>query len=130
MTDSEFISTGIEKLDKLLEGGIPKGFTTLILGAPGSSIEILSKQLATIDSTLYFTTEETKDEILETMDRFGWNHKSVDFVDIASKYSQNVLKGEQKRVSIYEQRSKLKLKELIEIGSSGMPPVIKGEEDF
>lgn len=130
MTDSEFISTGIEKLDTLLEGGIPKGFTTLILGAPGSSIEILSKQLATVGSTVYFTTEETKDEVVETMDRFGWDYKNVDFIDIASKYSQNVLRGEQKRVSVYEQRSKLKLKELIEIGSSGMPPVVKGEEDF
>jgi KaiC/GvpD/RAD55 family RecA-like ATPase len=130
MTDNEFISTGIEKLDKLLEGGIPRGFTTLILGTPGSSIEILSKQLATVGDVLYFTTEETKDEVLETMGRFGWNPPEINFIDIASKYSQSVLTGEQKRVSIYEQRSKLKLKELIEIGSSGMPPTIKGEEDF
>jgi KaiC/GvpD/RAD55 family RecA-like ATPase len=130
MTDNEFISTGIEKLDKLLEGGIPRGFTTLILGTPGSSIEILSKQLATVGDVLYFTTEETKDEVLETMGRFGWNPPEINFIDIAAKYSQSVLTGEQKRVSIYEQRSKLKLKELIEIGSSGMPPVMKGEEDF
>ena len=130
MTDKEFISTGIEKLDKLLEGGIPRGFTTLILGTPGSSIEILSKQLATVGDVLYFTTEETKDEVLETMGRFGWNPPEINFIDIASKYSQSVLTGEQKRVSIYEQRSKLKLKELIEIGSSGMPPITKGEEDF
>ena len=47
MTKEEFITTGIEKLDNLLEGGTPKGFTILILGSPGSSIEILSKQLAT-----------------------------------------------------------------------------------
>jgi KaiC/GvpD/RAD55 family RecA-like ATPase len=130
MTDKEFISTGIEKLDKLLEGGIPRGFTTLILGTPGSSIEILSKQLATVGDVLYFTTEETKDEVLETMGRFGWNPPEINFIDIASKYSKSVLTGELKRVSIYEQRSKLKLKELIEIGSSGMPPTIKGEEDF
>jgi KaiC/GvpD/RAD55 family RecA-like ATPase len=130
MTDNEFISTGIEKLDKLLEGGIPRGFTTLILGTPGSSIEILSKQLATVGDVLYFTTEETKDEVLETMGRFGWNPPEINFIDIAAKYSQSVLTGEQKRVSIYEQRSKLKLKELIEIGSSGMPPITKGEEDF
>ena len=126
----EFVSTGIEKLDKLLEGGIPRGFTTLILGTPGSSIEILSKQLATVGDVLYFTTEETKDEVLETMGRFGWDPPEINFIDIAAKYSQSVLTGEQKRVSIYEQRSKLKLKELIEIGSSGMPPVTKGEEDF
>lgn len=130
MISDEFISTGVEKLDNLLEGGVPRGFTTLILGTPGSSIEILSKQLATTNNVLYFTTEETEDEVLETMNRFGWGKPKIDFVDIASKYSQNVIKGEQKRVSVYEQRSKLKLKELIEIGSSGMPPIVKGEEDF
>lgn len=130
MTDEEFVSTGIEKLDKLLEGGILKGFTTIIMGTPGSSIEILSKQLASTGNALYFTTEETEEEIINTMSRFGWDHSGVEFVDIASKYSQSVIKGEQKRVSVYEQRSKLKLKELIEIGSSGMPPTTKGDEDF
>jgi len=130
MISGEFISTGIEKLDNLLEGGVPRGFTTIILGTPGSSIEILSKQLATTGSVLYFTTEETKEEVLETINRFGWGETNIDFVDIASKYSQRVLLGEQKRVSVYEQRSKLKLKELIEIGSSGVPPTAKGDEDF
>ena len=130
MISDEFVSTGIEKLDKLLEGGIPKGFTTVILGSPGSSIEILSKQLATTGNVLYFTTEETKEEVINTMNRFGWNPVGANFIDIASKYAKSVISGEQKRVSIYEQRSKLRLKELIEIGSSGMPPTAQGEEDF
>ena len=30
----DIISTGIEKLDRLLEGGIPKGFTVLLMGMP------------------------------------------------------------------------------------------------
>ena len=130
MTSNEFISTGMESLDKLLEGGILKGFTTLILGSPGSSIEILSKQLATADSVLYITTEETKDEVAETMGRFGWDSSKIDFVDMASKYSQDVLSGESKRVRIYERRSKQKLKELIKEGSSGMPAQAKDKEDF
>jgi len=130
MANDEFVSTGIDKLDKLLEGGILRGFTTLIFGPPGSSIEILSKQLSTTGSVLYFTTEETKDEVLKTMDRFGWDSKDIDFVDIASKYSQDILNMEKKRVSIYEQRSKLKIKELIEFGSSGMASLVKEEEDF
>ena len=50
--------------------------------------------------------------------RFNWLIPEIDFVDISEKYFSNVLKGEQKRVSIYEQRSKLKLKELIEYGST------------
>ncbi len=130
MTLDEFISTGMESLDKLLEGGILKGFTTLILGSPGSSMEILGKQLATTDSVLYIATEETKDEVAETMNRFGWDSSKIDFVDMASKYSQDILSGERKRVSIYERRSKQKLRELIKEGSSGMPVQAKDKEDF
>jgi len=125
-----FISTGIEKLDRLLEGGVPNGFTTIILGSPGSSTEILVKQIATVGDVVYVTTEETKDEIVDTMNRFGWNIPKIDFVDISSKYYSNVLEGEKRRISIYEQRSKLKLKELIELGSSGMPNTVTGDEDY
>lgn len=130
MSKNEFISTGIEKLDKLLEGGTPRGYAVLILGSPGSSIEILSKQLATTGNTLYFTTEETEVELLETMERFGWGKPEMKIIDIASKYSKSLISGEQKRVNVYKQRSKIRLKELIEIGSQGMPPIQKGDEDF
>ena len=129
-TKKGFISTGIGKLDRLLEGGVPNGFTTVILGSPGSSTEILVKQIATVGDVVYVTTEETKDEIVDTMNRFGWNIPKIDFVDISSKYYSNVLEGEKRRISIYEQRSKLKLKELIELGSSGMPSTVTGDEDY
>ncbi len=125
-----FVSTGIDKLDRLLEGGLPSGFTTLMLGAPGSSTEILVKQIASTGYSTYITTEETKDEILDTMKRFKWQTPNIEFVDISEKYYSNVLKGEQKRVSIYEQRSKLKLKELIELGSTAMPSTVTSDEDF
>ncbi len=124
------ISSGIDKLDRLLEGGIPNGFTTVLLGSPGSSIEILVKQIATIENVTYITTEETKDEITETMKRFNWHIPDIKFVDISTKYYNSVLEGEQRRVSVYQQRSKLKLKELIEIGSRGMPSTTTSEEDF
>jgi len=130
MAQDEFVSTGIEKLDKLLEGGTPKGYAVLILGSPGSSIEILSKQLASTGDSLYFSTEETETELVETMKRFGWDKPDIKIIDIATKYSQSVLSGEQKRVSVYQQRSKIRLKELIEIGSSGMPPTSRSDEDF
>lgn len=129
-TKDGFISTGIEKLDRLLEGGVPNGFTTVLLGSPGSSTEILVKQIATAGDVVYITTEETKDEIVDTMNRFGWNIPKIDFVDISSKYYSTVLEGEKRRVSIYEQRSKLKLKELIELGSSGMPNTVTADEDY
>jgi len=55
-----FIRTGIDKLDRLLEGGIPNGFTVVLLGSPGSSTEILVKQIAIGGIVTYITTEETK----------------------------------------------------------------------
>jgi KaiC/GvpD/RAD55 family RecA-like ATPase len=125
-----FVSTGIDKLDRLLEGGIPGGFTVVLLGSPGSSIEILIKQIASSGNVTYITTEETKQEIVDTMSRFNWQPTNIDFVDISEKYYSNVLKGEQKRVSIYEQRSKMKLKELIELGSTAMPSTATSDEDF
>jgi len=129
-TNNQFISTGIEKLDNLLEGGTPPGYTVLILGSPGSSIEILSKQLATTESVLYITTEETEEEIIEAMNRFKWRNEQIKIIDIASLYSEKILSGEQKRVNIYQQRSKIKLKELIQAGSSGMPSLGKNNMDF
>lgn len=125
-----FIRTGIDKLDRLLEGGIPAGFTVVLLGSPGSSTEILVKQIASTKDVTYITTEETKVEILDTMQRFHWPIPNIDFIDISEKYYSNVIKGEQKRVSIYEQRSKLKLKELIELGSTAMPSTTTASEDF
>ncbi|HVQ01544.1 MAG TPA: RAD55 family ATPase [Candidatus Thermoplasmatota archaeon] len=125
------VSTGIDKLDRLLEGGIPGGFTVVLLGSPGSSIEILIKQVAASSGNVtYITTEETKQEILDTMSRFKWQANNIDFVDISERYYSNVLKGEQKRVSIYEQRSKMKLKELIELGSTAMPSTVTSDEDY
>jgi KaiC/GvpD/RAD55 family RecA-like ATPase len=130
MDNEEFISTGIEKLDKMLEGGTPKGFSVLLLGSPGSSIEILSKQLASTDNVLYFSTEETESEVINTMGRFGWNNSNLEIIDISTEYTKHVLSTEEKRISVYEQRAKVRLRELIEVGSSGMPPIPKGTEDF
>jgi KaiC/GvpD/RAD55 family RecA-like ATPase len=118
MIENDYISTGIENLDKLLEGGIQKGFTTLILGSPGSSIEILGKQISSTKDVLYVTTEEKKDDVIRTMERFGWEVSNIDFLDISSNFSQQILKGIGRPINIYEQKSKTKIKELIKEGSS------------
>jgi len=126
----EFISTGIETLDKLLEGGIPRGYTTLILGVPGSGIEILAKQLATTGETLYFSTDETRDKVLDTIQKFGWSIENIEIVDIASLFSESILKSQEERIEAYKKRSKIDLKELISESSYGMPSIKKSETDF
>ena len=126
----EFISTGIETLDKLLEGGIPKGYTVLILGVPGSGVEILAKQLAATGKTLYFSTDETRDRVLDTMQKFGWSIENINIVDIASLFSESILKSQEERIEAYKKRSKIDLKELISESSYGMPSIKKSETDF
>ena len=38
----ERISTGVATLDALIEGGIPRGFTVLVAGNPGTGKTILT----------------------------------------------------------------------------------------
>jgi KaiC/GvpD/RAD55 family RecA-like ATPase len=126
----EFLSTGIEKLDYLLEGGLQKGFTTLISGISGSNLEIITKQIATTEDVIYITTDETKEEIISAMNRFSWDSSNIDFKDIASKHLKRIVESELKRIAIHEQRSKNNLNELIKAGSEGMPPSTQSREDY
>lgn len=124
-------STGIEKLDMLLEGGIPAGFTVLVLTVPGSSAEILSKQIAShTQNSIYLTTDENEEEIYNTLRRFNWKSEDITIIDISSKHRKNLIKNEEKRVNIYRQRSKVNIKELINIGSNELPSINLGTEDF
>jgi KaiC/GvpD/RAD55 family RecA-like ATPase len=130
MNEKEFISTGIPKLDELLGGGILRGSTMLLSGIPGSNIELITKQFASDGDVLYVTTDESKEEISSTMNQFSWDTSQITFEDIAYKHLKYTYEGETKRVSIYQQRSKQKIKELIKIGSEGLPPLKQGEEDY
>jgi KaiC/GvpD/RAD55 family RecA-like ATPase len=130
MINDNYIGTGIENLDKLLEGGIQKGFTTLILGPPGSSIEILGKQISSTQKVLYITTEETKQDVTETMSRFGWDISEIDFLDISTIFSEQILKGIGRPINVYEQQNKSKIKELIKEGSSNKTPESYRKTDY
>ena len=126
----EFVSTGIQKLDDLLGGGFQKGFTTLISAIPGTNIEIFTKQLATTNDPVYITTDETSNEIIDTMQSFSWDTDQITFEDIAQKHLDHIKIGESKRISIHQQRSRSKIKELIEAGSQGLPTKKSSEDDY
>ncbi|MFB6199493.1 MAG: RAD55 family ATPase [Candidatus Nanohaloarchaea archaeon] len=71
------IKTGIRNLDKLLGGGIPKGATVLVKGAPGTGktnigLEFLLKGAEKGQNGLFVSFQENKEEILNYTS-FKWN---------------------------------------------------------
>ncbi|MHA1609188.1 MAG: KaiC domain-containing protein [Candidatus Njordarchaeales archaeon] len=78
MNDIERISTGIEELDKILKGGIPKGFVVAVTGEPGTGKTILclhfiARGLRDGEPGIYVTTEESRESIIRQAEQFGWD---------------------------------------------------------
>jgi circadian clock protein KaiC len=78
-TRGEPISTGVTQLDSLLRGGIPARAPLLLTGAAGTGKSTLALQYlysgaAEDDDTgVYFSYEETPEQIIANAERFGWN---------------------------------------------------------
>jgi len=72
------VTTGIPGLDKLIEGGFVKGSTNLIAGAAGACkttfcMQFLWEGLQKGENAVYVTLEQTPDDILKDMSRYGWD---------------------------------------------------------
>jgi KaiC/GvpD/RAD55 family RecA-like ATPase len=90
----EMITTGVKILDETLGGGIPIGFTTLIIGSPGAGIELFAKQFATsgkeTENVVYVSTNERNEDILSTIKRYGWS-QNINIINIGTRYYEKVL---------------------------------------
>jgi len=70
-------STGIPRLDKIVQGGYPEGSVILVSGSPGSGKTIVGLQFL-IDGArkgekgLYISFEETVGNVKMQADEFGW----------------------------------------------------------
>ncbi len=79
MAASEKISTGIPGLDALMGGGFVNGSINLVTGRAGTGKSIFSSQflyngvVKHREKGLYITTEETKENVLRQMKKFGWD---------------------------------------------------------
>ena len=97
MNEYETTSIGINTLDKALMNGVPRGYTILLYGSPGSGTELFAKQFAAAgvgkENVIYFTTIERDEDILATMKSFGWN-TNIKIVNIGVEYYQKVLERE------------------------------------
>ncbi len=72
----ERLSTGVKELDKLLDGGIPKGFLVAVAGEPGTGKTILCihfswQGVLDGDKVVYVTTEESKDSVIRQAEILG-----------------------------------------------------------
>ncbi len=96
--DEEFYGThgsiGIPKFDRLLGGGIPRGFTILAIGDAGAGMDLFSKQFSSPvedpEKTIYISTNEKEDEILQVFQKYGWP-SDLGLRPIGHEYNMEIL---------------------------------------
>lgn len=80
---TERISTGIDGLNDLIDGGVPNNSITLVTGDAGTGKTLLCSQflwegLENGEKCLYISTEELPEEIVQDAASFGWDFASHD----------------------------------------------------
>lgn len=79
MADIERVKTGIEGLDKALNGGIPKGNLVLVSGGAGTGKSTLGMQYLYNGAKmfgergLYVSTEQSEEELKKQASTYGWD---------------------------------------------------------
>jgi KaiC/GvpD/RAD55 family RecA-like ATPase len=78
------VPTGIDGLDKMLNGGLPFNRCVLICGGPGSGKTILGMQflyhgaVRCNEPGLYISLDESKNQLKEEMSIFGWDIEKLE----------------------------------------------------
>ena len=86
-TDSR-ISTGVEGLDVILGGGLPRNHIYLLEGNPGTgkttiALQFLLEGRRLGETGLYITLSETKAELVEVARTHGWTLDGIHIYDLA-----------------------------------------------
>jgi KaiC/GvpD/RAD55 family RecA-like ATPase len=66
---SDRLPTGVEALDRELDGGIPPGSVVAYQAPPASQSELLLYELTNTRPTLYLTTDRTEDAVSDAFER-------------------------------------------------------------
>lgn len=86
----ERLRTGIVGLDRLLQGGLPKGSVTLVIGPPGSGKSLLAKQflyegLRHSEDSILMSSSESLETVRQITETFGWQSlRPLSFIDCYS----------------------------------------------
>ncbi|UWG46971.1 RecA-superfamily ATPase implicated in signal transduction, inactivated [Halanaeroarchaeum sp. HSR-CO] len=65
------LPTGIDSLDRLLDGGIPRGSLVKLAAPPNSQAEILIHEMVAARPTVYLTTMRPAPAVRDSLDRAG-----------------------------------------------------------
>ncbi|MCS7116354.1 MAG: KaiC domain-containing protein [Nitrososphaerales archaeon] len=82
MEEIERLSTGIRELDRILGGGVPRGFFVAITGEPGTGkticcISFINEGVRCDDRCIYVSTEESVDSIIRQASQFNFDFKKA-----------------------------------------------------
>ena len=77
----DLVRTGVEGLDEMLGGGIPRGHVVALLGSFGTgkttfALQYLMQGLINGERGIFITLEEDVESILKTADAYGWDLRS------------------------------------------------------
>src|SRR6266481_4910496 len=89
--------SGVEGLDDILAGGLPRGCFCLIQGDPGSgkttlALQFLLEGLRRGEKVFYITLSETKQELLHVARSHGWSIDKIPVLDLSA--IENLLRPE------------------------------------
>ena len=81
------VSTGIEGLDAILGGGLPRKRLYLIQGDPGTgkttlALQFLLQGARMNEPGLYVTLSETREELLAVVNSHGWSIDGIDIYEV------------------------------------------------
>src|SRR5215472_19299593 len=87
--DNNFCQSGIEGLDDILNGGLPRDCFYLIQGVPGSgkttlALQFLLEGVRCGESVFYVTLSETRDELLKVTRSHGWSLENIPLLELSA----------------------------------------------
>ncbi|HEV7135565.1 MAG TPA: ATPase domain-containing protein [Steroidobacteraceae bacterium] len=89
VADENLCRTGIDGLDRLIGGGLPRNCVYLVQGDPGSgkttlALQFLLEGLRQGEAAFYITLSETRAELERVADSHGWSLENIPLLELSA----------------------------------------------